>query len=254
MRWGTVLVLALALVVNRLATALPLGGRSTVELSALYPNLIVPAGVTFSIWGIIYLAVLIWTGVQFLPGRAPLARAVALPFILTSVFNASWLVLWHYQWVTMSLLVMGALLVTLVVLQGILKESGFGADALPGVRVARWAFGMYTGWVLVATVVNITVYFVYLGWSGTGGWDRLLALALIPVAAALGGFLITVFRNPWIGSTVAWALGGVALNRWGDYPEIAWTAIVFGALVAGYALLYRFIPRGDVRALAPQAA
>lgn len=238
MRILTVVFLAAALVVNRLATALPIGGRSTVELSDLYPNLIVPAGVTFSIWGLIYLAVMVWTAVQFAPGRAPVAQAIAVPFILTSVFNAGWLVLWHYQWVTLSLLVMIALLVTLVRLQGTLRGMGFGADAPPGAGLARLAFGMYTGWVLVATVVNITVYFVFLGWSGAGGWDRILALALIPIAAAIGTGLIWVYRNPWIGSTVAWALGGVALNRWTDYPEISWTALSFSALMAVVALTH----------------
>ena len=42
-------------VVNALATTIPLGGMTTGQLSDLYPNLFVPAGLTFSIWGIIYL-------------------------------------------------------------------------------------------------------------------------------------------------------------------------------------------------------
>jgi hypothetical protein len=43
------------LVVNALANALPLNGITTGELSDLYPNLFVPAGITFSIWGVIYI-------------------------------------------------------------------------------------------------------------------------------------------------------------------------------------------------------
>jgi len=252
MRILTVVCLVLALVVNRLATALPLGGRSTVELSALYPNLIVPIGATFSIWGLIYLAVMVWTGIQFLPSRAPLARAIAIPFALTSVFNASWLVLWHYQWVTPSLLIMIALLTVLVRLQNVLRVRRVLGGDEPGGGLARLAFGMYTGWVLVATVVNITVYFVYLGWTGAGGWDRLLALALIPVAAGIGIGLIRFFRNPWIGFTVAWALGGVALNRWTDHPDIAWTAVAFAVVVALVAMSHPFIGRD--RALQPQGS
>ena len=40
---------------NVLANALPLNGRRTGEVSDSYPSLFTPAGVTFSVWGVIYL-------------------------------------------------------------------------------------------------------------------------------------------------------------------------------------------------------
>lgn len=42
-------------VMNYLANALPINEKTTGQLSELYPNLFVPAGITFSIWGVIYL-------------------------------------------------------------------------------------------------------------------------------------------------------------------------------------------------------
>ncbi|MDZ7935160.1 MAG: hypothetical protein U5M51_09390 [Emticicia sp.] len=45
---------------NSLAYALPNNGKNTGQLSEQYPNLFVPAGITFSIWGIIYLLLLIF--------------------------------------------------------------------------------------------------------------------------------------------------------------------------------------------------
>ena len=45
---------------NTLAVMLPLNGKSTGELSDKYPNLIVPAGIAFSIWSVIYFALLIF--------------------------------------------------------------------------------------------------------------------------------------------------------------------------------------------------
>ncbi|HPF93546.1 MAG TPA: hypothetical protein PLV65_06405, partial [Tenuifilaceae bacterium] len=56
---------AVMIVLNYLANALPLNGKTTGELSAEYPNLFVPAGLTFSIWGIIYLMLFIFIVVQF---------------------------------------------------------------------------------------------------------------------------------------------------------------------------------------------
>lgn len=45
------------IVINYLAVSLPIGGMTTGALSDLYPNLFTPAGITFSIRGLIYLTV-----------------------------------------------------------------------------------------------------------------------------------------------------------------------------------------------------
>ena len=45
---------------NYLANALPIGGKTTGELSDNLPNLFTPAGVTFSIWGLIYLLLAVY--------------------------------------------------------------------------------------------------------------------------------------------------------------------------------------------------
>ena len=41
--------------VNGLANALPINDITTGELSDMYPNLFVPAGLTFAVWGVIYI-------------------------------------------------------------------------------------------------------------------------------------------------------------------------------------------------------
>ena len=47
-------------VVNGLSNALPLNGKTAGELSDQYPNLFVPSGLTFSIWGVIYILLAIF--------------------------------------------------------------------------------------------------------------------------------------------------------------------------------------------------
>lgn len=81
------------LLVNYLANSLPLNGYTTSTLSSFYPNLFVPDGLTFSIWGIIYLWLLVaaafLSGLLLRPqskkslpvGACPLALGLAhLPF------------------------------------------------------------------------------------------------------------------------------------------------------------------------------
>ena len=76
--WGGNLVaFAFVILINVLANALPFNDQTQVEISARYPTLFTPAGFTFSIWSIIYLALLVFVIWQALPaqrGNAKVAR------------------------------------------------------------------------------------------------------------------------------------------------------------------------------------
>jgi len=214
-RIAAALALAGALVVNSLAQSLPLGGRTTGELSALYPNAVVPVGATFSIWGIIYLGVLAWAVVQFLPSAARLGTRVAVLFALTSAWNAGWLVTWHYLLPGLSVVIMATLLATLVLLHLRLEdaaEGAEGAEAAPRwpLLLALGAFGLYLGWILVATVVNITAWLVSLGWEGWGLSDGTWGGLVAGVGVAVGAFVQRRFMNPAIGAAAAWGFLGTA--------------------------------------------
>lgn len=63
-----IISVVVALTLNFLAVSLPLNNKTTGELSDAYPNYFVPAGFTFSIWGIIYLlliAFMLYQAYQF---------------------------------------------------------------------------------------------------------------------------------------------------------------------------------------------
>jgi hypothetical protein len=64
-KYYNIVLFAIMVVMNYLANALPLNDKTTGELSDSYPNLFVPAGITFSIWGIIYLLILGYCILQF---------------------------------------------------------------------------------------------------------------------------------------------------------------------------------------------
>lgn len=54
-KWCNTAAFAAVLAVNALANLLPIGGKTTGEISEQYANLFTPAGYTFAIWGLIYL-------------------------------------------------------------------------------------------------------------------------------------------------------------------------------------------------------
>ena len=63
----TVVAFTLTVAVNAAAVLLPLDGNSTAEIAARFPALVIPANYVFSIWSVIYLALLIFRSVRLCP-------------------------------------------------------------------------------------------------------------------------------------------------------------------------------------------
>ena len=112
------------LTVNYLSNSLPLNGKTPGQLSDMYPNLFVPAGQTFAIWGVIYLLLAIWVVLQaiglFNPTQRvriePAVENVGQTFIFTCLFNICWIFAWHWQYIGLSVFIMVMLLATLIAL------------------------------------------------------------------------------------------------------------------------------------------
>ena len=102
-------------VMNGLATTLPLNGRTTAEISDSFANTFAPAGYVFSIWGVIYTALLIFLGYSFSKrGRESVAvNRVGWLFALNAIANGIWIVFWHYGMFPATMALTVVLLVTL---------------------------------------------------------------------------------------------------------------------------------------------
>jgi hypothetical protein len=100
--------LVVTILVNGLANALPLNGQLTGEISDRFRVYFVPAGYVFAIWGVIYLSLLGFVVYQFLPAQRdhPRLRRIGAWFALSCAANSAWLVLWHYEYFGMTVLVM----------------------------------------------------------------------------------------------------------------------------------------------------
>ena len=126
------------LVINYLSNSLPLNGKTPGELSDLYPNYFVPAGLTFSIWGVIYTWLIVWVGYQI---AALFSESVARKmepvieksnpwFIISCLLNILWLFAWHWQILWLSVIVMTALLLTLIKLNLAVRSGEFPVTPL----------------------------------------------------------------------------------------------------------------------------
>jgi hypothetical protein len=244
-----ILVNALAfvavLLVNYLANALPLNGKNTGELSDQYANLFTPAGLTFSIWGVIYIWLMVFMGFQlvslFRPSLSvrvePIVDKIGWYFVATCIFNAAWIFAWHWEQLVCSVLIMLAFLVTLLYLN---ETLGIGHSKLNSLekRIAHWPFGIYQGWITVATIANITALLVGNGWHGGGISEAVWAILLIIIGGVVAVFMIFRQNNLGHGFAVAWAFFGIYFKRCKvaepDSEMVAMAAI--GAMVLVLAL------------------
>lgn len=240
LQYACLLAYVAVLVFNALANTLPLGGRQTGEISGLYRTLFEPAGFTFGIWGVIYLFlgffVLFQAGVLAAQGRgAAVAENVGVPFVASCLANIAWLFAWHNNLISLSLVVMLALLGTLLWIYMRLR-------AMPAVDwrdtlFVRATFSMYLGWISVALIANTAIALVSRGMRGLGILDTWLTLAAIFVAILLGVFMLVRKRDRVFAGVVAWALLGILARHMsefnGQYTEIVWLTILGIALLAG---------------------
>lgn len=231
-RYINVVFFAGMIVMNYLANALPLGGKTTGELSDAYPNLFVPAGVTFSIWGVIYLLLAGFCVVQFSQKGAPVAGSLGWLFAVSCILNGLWIAAWHYERVPLSLLVMAGLLVTLILINLKLKDQPLG--------LTKAAFGIYLGWICIATIANVTALLVRLNWDGFGISQEVWAVVMIAVGAAIVSVAIVKLANPFLGLAVVWAFAGIILKRSHDHWFIVLAAAA-GILVAAAVTVRAFL-------------
>jgi len=239
--WAVLNALGLvwALVWNTLANALPLGGMGTGELSDLYPNLFVPAGITFSIWGLIYLGLIGFVVAGFLFARRseaedPLA-AVGPWFGVNTVANGLWIVAWHYRVVPLSLVLMGVILASLIAMYlrlGIGRKRSRTALETWAVRVP---VSVYLGWITVATIANVTTLAIDLGAPPYGPVPAALTVAVLAVAVAITGRMLVKFGDVAFAAVVLWAFVGIALARSGTSD--AGAGLVFATSLVGAALV-----------------
>lgn len=194
----------LVIVMNTLANALPLNGYTTGELSALYPNRFVPAGFTFSIWGIIYLSLLGFIVFQFWERGKAVAQAIGPWFFLSCLANASWILAWHYRLPLLSLGVMLLLLFTLIRLY--LRTQTF---SWPQHWLGRLPFQLYLAWITVATVANTTAVLVDAGWEGGPLTEITWAAIMSAVAVLAGLFFLFRFRDIPYALVILWAFFGI---------------------------------------------
>ncbi|MFH1031804.1 MAG: tryptophan-rich sensory protein [Chloroflexota bacterium] len=204
-------------VINGLANALPINNRTTGSLSDQYPNLFVPAALTFSIWGVIYILLaifVVYSVVSALKNETEQSflDKVGVWFFVTCIANIGWIFAWHYEIIPVSMVLMLVLLGCLIpiYLRLSVGKSDSGAKEK---YLVHLPFSVYLGWITIATIANATALLVDVNWNRFGLGEQFWTAAVI-----IAGLLITLAilfqrKDIFYALVVDWAFLGILIKR-----------------------------------------
>lgn len=228
----SIVLFAITFMINMLGSSGFINGLNQKDISDKFNTLITPAGFTFSIWGIIYLLLFILLLIVFLKRDekyyVSIINQTTYLFWFSCAFNALWIIAFSYELIGLSVVVILGLCFSLLL---ILKK--LVAINKNGYFLAPLVFGIYSGWVFIASFVNIALFLNYLNLSfGNLSIERIYVVLLI-IAVSLAMLLKNYHKNAIFNLPIAWGFFGIlkALELKGiDKP-------IFNVLFVGIILL-----------------
>ena len=227
--WGImVIAFIIMLIINGLGSAGYINGQSQAEISNKLDVLFTPDGYVFSIWGLIYLLLIIWLFIQYrrfnTSNQTP--SSIVYLFLATCLLNVAWLFTWHYEQFVIAQIMMFLLLFTLLILymRYPKNDKSFGG---------RLPFSLYTGWISVAAIANMSYtlkhYDISLSIPEVGGTIGLIIIAVLLAIA-------TLYRrhDPFYALVFVWAFIGIGTV---NTNSILVASAFIGAIIVALAIL-----------------
>jgi hypothetical protein len=243
-----VLTYFVMLATNAAAVLLPINGLTTQEVSDTFPNLFAPAGITFSIWSVIYLLLAFFVVYQWRkPDRnSLLADAAAISkiriiFISTSILNSVWLFVWQYLQIDLSMVIMLALLLALIYANLFLKKATVSKKDYFFIRLP---FSVYFGWITIATIANAAALLVDKKLAILQNNQPFWTVVVLVVGALIICTTIISNHNVAYGLATIWAYFGILIKHqskdgWNhQYPTVIFAVIVCLVVIA-FACIYQ---------------
>lgn len=198
------IMLILVFVFNFLTGTGLINDLSQADISGMFPTKITPAGFAFSIWGLIYTLVLIsviwmlWKNKE--KEISHMIHKIGWLFNLSCLANILWTISFSYLLLPLSTVLIAVLLLSLTTILMKISKLNFKVKTIFPIT-----FGLYAGWVMIATVVNIAASLVQAGWSGFGISEILWANIILIVALGIVFYATYRTSNVILPLPVAWA-------------------------------------------------
>jgi hypothetical protein len=129
---------------------------------------------------------------------------ITVLFVMSCILNMAWIITFSYVQIELSVLFIFAFVITLALICRELLKVNDGRHWLLPLN-----FGIYTGWLFIATVVNTAAMLVKLNWNGFGLADDIWAIIILIMAILLVIVVLLKIRNAAFPLPVAWAYFGI---------------------------------------------
>ncbi|MGF1499385.1 MAG: tryptophan-rich sensory protein [Elainellaceae cyanobacterium] len=228
------IAIVVAFAINVWSNLSPINGETIGEISnnVFGDVLITPANYAFIIWGVIYLGLFSFAAYQLRPAQRqnPRLRRSAYWLVVACLAQTAWVFLFLTRQFVGSLLVMVVILLSLIALY---LGLGIGTERTSAEERLRLQLpiSIYLGWISVATVVNVAIALVSLGWNGWGISPRGWTAILIVVAALIGIGVLLTRGDTAYGAVFIWAILAIGVRQAGR-PWILGTAIAAAIILA----------------------
>jgi hypothetical protein len=237
-------------IVNALAVTLPINNKTTEELSDQYPNLFVPSGLTFSIWGVIYILLAIFViyglvvAIRKDPEKSSFIDNIGILFFVSCLANIGWIFAWHYEIVPLSLVLMLVLLGSLITIYLKLR-IGKSDSTTTEKYLVHLPFSIYLGWITIATIANVTALLVDINWNTFGLGEQFWAVAVIAVGIAIALSILFTRRDVFYCLVVDWALLGILLKRLAESTPVQSVIVttIIGMVLISIGIIVQIVRR-----------
>lgn len=208
-------------------------GSSVGNVAEDNPTIIQPAGFAFSIWGLIYVLLLILMIKLFISKNDKTSITTHLKFwpILNFILNGLWIVAFTQQWMLVSTIIIAALLYTLAEMFSTISETNYR-------WFDRFPFSIYFAWVTLATIVNIFTLASANNVDTILGMDELTWTILVLIVAGIIGIAIAVLFKDWLYPLVLiWPLTAIYVESGDVSTLLNITLLIVSILLALVAIM-----------------
>lgn len=228
------IALAVTLIVNYMSNTGVFNGNTMETVSDAYHNLFTPAGYAFAIWGVIYLLLIGFVIYSFTILKKEKERGIidriGTKFIVTCVANSLWVITWLYDYTGVSVLIMIVLFIALLRIVSRTKME-LTNPPLRVVAFVWWPFAVYSGWISVALIANISAYLTKIGWESIGISESTFTVTMLIVAGILHVFMTWRRNMREFAMVGTWALIAVAVSNESQSETVYLTALVVAAVI-----------------------
>lgn len=237
----------LSMAVNFMAQSRLINGVTIGEISDKYSNLFTPADYAFSIWGLIYVGLLAFSGFMiyqaFINGKYTLfIHKTSFWFIVANIGTSLWVIAWLYEFTGISVILMFLILAKL--LKIIFNNDMELWDApIKIIAFYWWPICLYSGWISVALIANMASYLNVIGWDGALFTEVEWTVIMIGVAVIINLLMIYLRNMREFAAVGIWALIAIYIRHQVTEEFIAQTALAGAILIFLNICYHGFINR-----------